>query len=267
MAEAVQEPEPVQNPEGESVEPKVEGAVAATPADGAQANGGKKDEEKLCASVVKGEQCWTQKSGKQCPFSHEVPSYHKNIYICHLPLTYTKEELEKLIVSYGKVNEVKILVDPRSGRSRGVGFIHFDRHEDAKGAIAGVHDMQLPNHSQPLQARFARITKNKDGSRISKSGGRGGGRGGRRRDDDRGDRRGGRGRDFGRDSGRDRFARRPRRDPYDDPYFDDYYDDYDYRPRGRPAPYGAPSYGPPPAYSAPGPYPASYSPYGPRYGR
>jgi len=222
--------------------------------------GDKKDEVKLCASVIKGQECRNQKAGKPCPFSHEVPSYHKNIYICHLPLSFTKDDLEKIVTQYGKLNEVKILVDPRNNRSRGVGFVHFDRHEDAKAAINGVHNMKLPNHSQPLQARFAKISKKKeDGEEGGRGGPRRGGRGGR----DRGSRRRS---DYGPRRGRDYSPPRRggprRRDPYDDfDRYDDYYDDFDYRggrggsyppPRGydRYPPRGAPYDYPP--YPAPG---------------
>jgi len=204
-----------------------------------------KKEEKLCASVVKGQECRNQKAGLPCPFSHEVPSYHKNIYICHLPLNYTKEQLETLVTGHGKINECRILVDPHSLRSRGVGFVHFESHVDAKNAITAVNNMRLPNHSQPLQARFAKINKKKEGG--GRGGPRGGPRGGRRGDRDYGPvRRGDRGRgDRDRDRGDrgDRYSRRgpPRRDPYYDDRYDDFYDDfYDEYPRSRG------SYPPPP---------------------
>jgi len=124
------------------------------------------------------------------------------VYICHLPYAFTSADLLKMFSPYGKIIESKVLVDPRTGKSRGVAFIHYERKEDAQTAITAVNGTKLDNHHQTLQARFARVTtEGKDRPRS------------RRRDP------------------YDREPERRRRRRRDDDY-DDYDDDYDRRPRG-----------------------------------
>lgn len=127
------------------------------------------------------------------------------VYICHLPPTFSSADLLKMFSPYGKILESKVLVDPRTGRSRGVAFVHYEKKEEAQSAITAVNGTKLDNHPQTLQARFARVSQE-----------RGSGRSSRRRGDpyDRDDR------------GRRGRGRRGRRDDYDD--YDDYDDDYGY---------------------------------------
>jgi len=183
--------------------------------------GGRKP--RVCVSVVKGEACRTQMEGKVCPYSHEgapAPETLTKVYICHLPLTFTTEDIQKMATPYGKIQESRVLVDPRTNLSRGVAFVHFEKHDEAEKAIKAINELKLPNHPTPLAARYAR--RNRAGGRRS----------GRRR--------------RSRSPRRRRFrsprraARRPRYRDYEDEYYDDYEYDYDpYYPR-RPPPRGYP---------------------------
>jgi len=197
----------------------------------------KKDERggrkpRVCVSVVKGEACRTQMEGKVCPYSHEgapAPETLTKVYICHLPLNFTTEDVQKMAVPYGKIQESRVLVDPRTNLSRGVAFVHFEKHDEAEKAIKAINELKLPNHPTPLAARYAR--RNRAGGRRS----------GRRRRSRSPRRR------------RMRSPRRPRRRrDYEEEYYDDY--DYDYDPYYRRAP--PRGYGPPED-----PY-DDYAPYG-----
>jgi len=219
-------------------------STPAPPTTGATPTAEKKDDRggrkpRVCVSVVKGEACRTQMEGKVCPYSHEgapAPETLTKVYICHLPLTFTTEDIQKMALPYGKIQESRVLVDPRTNQSRGVAFVHFEKHEEAEKAIKAINELKLPNHPTPLAARYAR--RNRAGGRRS---------GRRRRSRSP---RGGGGR---------RRLRSPRRAPrrryrdYEDEYYDDYEYDYDpYYPR-RPPPRG---YGP-----QDDPY-DDYAPYG-----
>jgi len=80
------------------------------------------------------------------------------VYVCHLPYSYTSADITKMFSPFGKIIESKVLVDPRTGKSRGVAFIHYERKEDAQSAITAINGTKLDNHHQTLQARFAKVT-------------------------------------------------------------------------------------------------------------
>jgi len=214
--------------------PATTSAPPTTPAD-------KKEDDKLsrkprvCVSVIKGEACRTQMEGKVCPYSHEgapAPETLTKVYVCHLPVNYTNEDVQKLASPYGKIQESRILVDPRSNLSRGVAFVHYEKHDEAEKAIKAINELKLPNHPTALAARYAR--RNRAGGR------RGGGRRSRR---SRSPRRRRPFRSPPRRAGRRRF--RGYEDEYDDYDYDPYY------PRRR-------GYGPPEEDY----YDEGYAPYG-----
>jgi len=132
------------------------------------------------------------------------------------------DDIQKLAVAYGKIQESRILVDPRSNMSRGVAFIHYEKHEEAEAAIKALNDLKLPGHNTALAARYAR--RNRAGRRP------------RRRSRSRSPRR--------RRGGRSPRRRRPlggrRRGYYEDEFEDDY--DAYYPRRGGYAPYGDDAY-------------------------
>jgi len=230
---------------------------------------------KVCPSVLKGEPCWALSRGKPCHYArHErdgapggqgtnpanYPPVSSNVYVCHLPLSMTKDQLQSMFSPYGDVRECKLLVEPRTQEPKGVGFIHFSNPQEAKNAIDGIHGLVITGSDKALECRMAKPNPKSSSSGPPEGGafrGRGGGppRGPRGPPRDYGPPRGPRG-DYG-----------PPRGPYLDDYppprgYPEYgrrppppYDDeYEYGPmrRGppgpRPSPYGRPDMrrGPPP---------------------
>lgn len=196
---------------------------------------------RVCPSVLKGENCWALSKGKECHYAiHEAPAADPsgpkasaNVYVCHLPLDTTKEQLEEMFGPYGEISECKLLVDPKTKENKGVAFVHFATHEEAKDAIEAIDGLQLESHKVPLECRFAKPNARLGGKVHGPPRGppmRG------RRDDYWDDRRG------------------PPRGP---PRYDPYYDDYSPPPRRD---YGGPSsYGPDRGrYSSRGPPPRGY---------
>lgn len=66
-----------------------------------------------------------------------------NLYVANLPKYYTKTELEEMFQPYGQLIEAKILLDPATGVSKGVGFVRFAMREHAQMAIEALHN-QIP---------------------------------------------------------------------------------------------------------------------------
>ncbi|XP_051786097.1 ELAV-like protein 2 isoform X2 [Erpetoichthys calabaricus] len=111
-----------------------------------------------------------------------------NLYVSGLPKTMTQKELEQLFSQYGRIITSRILVDqvtvagvpilpptpkfsqqvgglsagriqfniiPRTGVSRGVGFIRFDRRIEAEEAIKGLNGQKPPGGTEPITVKFA----------------------------------------------------------------------------------------------------------------
>ena len=76
-----------------------------------------------------------------------------NLYISNLGPNVTEDDLEELFSSYGPIVTKKVLVDSRTGASKGTGFVRFAKKEDAQNAICEVNGtVPFPTSSStPIQ--------------------------------------------------------------------------------------------------------------------
>jgi RNA recognition motif-containing protein len=98
-----------------------------------------------------------------------------NIYVGNLNWEMTDQDLQDLFASHGEIASAKIVTDKFKGnRSKGFGFVEMPNDEEAKAAIAALHQTEIGgrsiivNESQPRE----------EGERKSFGGGGGGNRGG-----------------------------------------------------------------------------------------
>src|ERR1700758_1197302 len=105
----------------------------------------------------------------------------KNLYVGNLPHSTTETELRSLFETHGAVEQVTLVTDRDTGRSRGFGFVEMTNAGEAEKAIAALN-------GSDLGGRTLTINEAKPKSDRPRSGGRrfGGGGGGRGRDDYRG---------------------------------------------------------------------------------
>lgn len=66
---------------------------------------------------------------------------------------YSEKELQNLFAEYGEIITSKLLYD--NGTSRGVGFVRFDRRQQAEAAINALHNTIPPGGTEPLVVKFA----------------------------------------------------------------------------------------------------------------
>lgn len=92
------------------------------------------------------------------------------IFVGNLPFQVDERQLEDAFSPYGEIQELKVVTDRETGRSRGFGFITYSNGDEAKKAIAAMNDAML--EGRPLRVNLAEERK----------GGNGGDRGGRRGD-------------------------------------------------------------------------------------
>lgn len=110
------------------------------------------------------------------------------LFVGNLAFSVTEEELRDTFKTYGGVEEVKIILDRESGRSRGFAFVTFNVAENADAALA-MDGQELSGRNIHVKIAEQRSDNRHDGGRR---GDRDGGRRGDRDGGRRGDRDGGR---------------------------------------------------------------------------
>ena len=60
----------------------------------------------------------------------------KKLFVGNLAFSYTEDDLREAFSGYGELDEVRLITERESGRSRGFGFVTFVNLEDAQSALA-----------------------------------------------------------------------------------------------------------------------------------
>ena len=80
------------------------------------------------------------------------------VYVGNLPFSIDEEAFKKLFSAY-EVEEVTLIKDKFSGRSKGFGFVTFKDEETAKKAISEMSDKEIEgrklkvNEARPMEER------------------------------------------------------------------------------------------------------------------
>ncbi|XP_060858485.1 transformer-2 protein homolog beta-like [Metopolophium dirhodum] len=74
---------------------------------------------------------------------HENPKPNKCLGIFGLSVYTTEPKLYDILVKYGNIDKILIIMDAKTGRSRGFGFAYFKKHEDAKVAREECSGMEI----------------------------------------------------------------------------------------------------------------------------
>ena len=95
----------------------------------------------------------------------------KKLFVGNLSFQVTDLELEDLFKDFGEVVSAKVIVDRRTGRSRGYGFVEMVKEEIAKEAMEALNGADVKG--RPINVSFAK--EEERGSRSGFGGGGGGG--------------------------------------------------------------------------------------------
>ena len=104
------------------------------------------------------------------------------LYVGNLPFNTTENELQELFAQAGAVQEVTLMQDRFTGKSRGFAFVTMGSDEDAQNAISKLNGQTIEgraltvNEARPRESR----PPGGGGGRGYGGGGGGGGYGGRR---------------------------------------------------------------------------------------
>ena len=67
----------------------------------------------------------------------------KKVYVGNLPFSVTEDKLKELFSSYGDIEEVTLISDRATGRSKGFGFVTFSDDAAADKAIAEMNGKEV----------------------------------------------------------------------------------------------------------------------------
>jgi len=98
-----------------------------------------------------------------------------NIYVGNLSFDATQPDLESLFSSHGKIDDVRLITDRYSGRSKGFGFVEMPNDDEAESAIQALNGTEFQGRTLTVNEARPRESSGGGGRR----GGGGGGGGGR----------------------------------------------------------------------------------------
>uniref|UniRef100_H2YKB7 RRM domain-containing protein n=1 Tax=Ciona savignyi TaxID=51511 RepID=H2YKB7_CIOSA len=78
-----------------------------------------------------------------------------NLYVSGLPKSMTQEDLQRIFHPFGRIITSRILVEPSTGMSRGVGFVRFDKRPEAENAISSLNGTIPAGAKDPVTVKFA----------------------------------------------------------------------------------------------------------------
>ncbi len=64
----------------------------------------------------------------------------KKLFVGGLPWKTTEKELKEAFSKFGEVEDVKVIRDKRTGKSKGFGFVTFESNESALKAKEGMNN-------------------------------------------------------------------------------------------------------------------------------
>ena len=96
----------------------------------------------------------------------------KKIFVGNLSFQITDIELEDLFKEYGEVASAKVIVDRRTGRSRGFGFVEMKAENNAEQAVEALNGAEVKG--RPINVSFAREQSEGDRDRGGYNSGGGG---------------------------------------------------------------------------------------------
>ncbi len=67
----------------------------------------------------------------------------QSIYVGNLPYSTREEDLREVFEAHGNVENVKIIRDRETGRSRGFGFVEMATEEETNAAINALNGTEL----------------------------------------------------------------------------------------------------------------------------
>jgi len=92
-----------------------------------------------------------------CHFASEP-----RLFVAKLPRTAVEKDVREVFEPFGELKEIKILVDPTNGQSRGCAFVVYRRRSDALAAIQALNNIHvMPGNTLAVNVSFAETPQQK----------------------------------------------------------------------------------------------------------
>ena len=66
-----------------------------------------------------------------------------NLFVGNFSWNLGEQDLRDLFAPYGELEEVKLIIDRMTGRSKGFGFVKFVNAEDAAAALSALNNQEV----------------------------------------------------------------------------------------------------------------------------
>jgi RNA recognition motif-containing protein len=82
-----------------------------------------------------------------------------NLYVGNLPFSTTEADLRTAFSAHGEVDDVRLITDRDSGRSKGFGFVEMPNESEARAAMAALNGTEMldrtikVNEARPREER------------------------------------------------------------------------------------------------------------------
>lgn len=102
----------------------------------------------------------------------------KKLFVGNIPHSTSEAELRALFEPYGKVDQVSVVTDRDTGRSRGFAFVEMSDSAEAEKAIAALNGKELGGRALNINEARPKTDRGGSGPRSGGGGRPGGGRSG-----------------------------------------------------------------------------------------
>ncbi len=110
------------------------------------------------------------------PVSSEQHHHMSNkLFVGNLSFNTTEASLREAFSEFGAVNEVAVMTDRDTGRSRGFGFVTMNSAEEAEAAISGLSGRSVDGRDLTVNVAKPREERSGGGGGGYRGGGGGGG--------------------------------------------------------------------------------------------
>ena len=93
----------------------------------------------------------------------------KELYVGNLPFEATEDDVSNLFAVAGKVTSIHLITDPKTGLSKGCGYVRMSTEKEAKEAVNLLDDAYLINRQ--ITVSIARPQKQAPPKRGKQAGG------------------------------------------------------------------------------------------------
>jgi cold-inducible RNA-binding protein len=108
-----------------------------------------------------------QHAPARAPFDREIRQMGNRLYVGNLAFSTDEQSLQSVFSRFGAVDEVKVVMDRETGRSRGFAFVSMADATGAKSAMTGLDGQLVDGRALRVNEAEERQSNQRGGPRRS----------------------------------------------------------------------------------------------------